>query len=43
MPGEMTARACYCSVLNECWITDFQQSRPQPVKDCRAPAGLKRW
>lgn len=43
MREQLTARACYCSVLNECWITDFQQSRPQPVKDCRAPASLKRW
>jgi hypothetical protein len=41
--GELTARACYCSVLNECWITGFDQSRPKPVKDCRAPAGLVRW
>jgi hypothetical protein len=40
---ELTARACYCSVLNECWISDFEQSRPKPVKDCRAPAGLVRW
>jgi hypothetical protein len=40
---ELTARACYCSVLNECWITDFKQGRPKPVKDCRAPAGLVRW
>lgn len=41
--GELTARACYCSVLNECWITDFELGRPKPVKDCRAPAGLVRW
>jgi hypothetical protein len=40
---ELTARACYCSVLDECWITDFQQSRPKAVKDCKAPADMKRW
>jgi hypothetical protein len=32
-----TARACYCSVLDECWLTDFGTERPKPVKSCKVP------
>jgi hypothetical protein len=35
--------ACYCSVLDECWRTDFSPGRPSRVKDCRVPAGAKLW
>jgi hypothetical protein len=28
------AHACYCSVLEECWLTDFRQTRPQRVASC---------
>lgn len=35
---EMTFQACYCSVLQECWQTNFSTTRPQPIKDCQAPA-----
>ena len=32
------ARACYCSVLDECWTTHFETSRPVKVQSCdRAP------
>ncbi|HYL27243.1 MAG TPA: hypothetical protein VEW74_05365 [Candidatus Nitrosotalea sp.] len=27
-------RACYCSVLDDCWIFDDRRSQPQPVNDC---------
>jgi hypothetical protein len=27
-------RACYCSVLDECWLFDERKSTPQPVKVC---------
>jgi len=40
---DLTFRACYCSVLNECWETNFDNKRPQPVKECRVVAGEKLW
>ncbi len=40
---DLTARACYCSVLGECWETDFGPGRPRAVKECKAPAGAKLW
>lgn len=27
-------RACYCSVLDKCWILDSKQDEPQPVRQC---------
>lgn len=39
----LTARACYCSVLEECWLTDFGRGRPKRVPDCRVPADVKPW
>ncbi len=32
---QLRAEACYCSVLDECWITNFSD-QPQPVNSCRA-------
>jgi len=40
---DLTARACYCSVLDECWITDFDTVRPQKVKDCAVPKNMAIW
>jgi hypothetical protein len=40
---DLTYRACYCSVLNECWETNFDRKRPQPVKECKVAAGEKLW
>lgn len=38
---KMRLRACYCSVLDECWILDSSQDEPAPVKQCpAAPAVL---
>jgi len=40
---DITYHACYCSVLNECWETDFDRKRPQPVKECKVSPGEKLW
>jgi hypothetical protein len=40
---EITMKACYCSVLDECWETNFNQKRPQPVKDCHVDPNEKLW
>jgi hypothetical protein len=40
---DLTYHACYCSVLNECWETDFDHKRPQPVKECKVSSNEKLW
>ncbi len=30
-------RACYCSVLDDCWIFDSEREDPAPVSRCPAP------
>jgi hypothetical protein len=40
---DITYHACYCSVLNECWETDFDRKRPQPVKECKVSPDDKLW
>jgi hypothetical protein len=40
---QITLKACYCSVLNECWETDFDNKRPQPVKECKVAPDEKLW
>jgi hypothetical protein len=40
---DMSVRACYCSVLDECWQTDFGSSRPTPVKECHTPPNAVLW
>jgi hypothetical protein len=40
---DLTYHACYCSVLNECWETDFDHKRPQPAKACKVAPGDKLW
>jgi hypothetical protein len=40
---DLTFHACYCSVLDECWETDFDRKRPQPVKECKVVPGEKLW
>ena len=34
--GVIKLRACYCSVFDQCWETNFQTSRPKPVAECPA-------
>jgi hypothetical protein len=40
---DLTFHACYCSVLNECWVTDFDRQRPKPVAECKVTPGEKLW
>lgn len=37
----LRARACYCSVLGECWVTDFKQLRPTPVDRCETDGRMQ--
>jgi hypothetical protein len=34
---EIDWRACYCSVFDECWLSDLRTLHPQPVKECPVP------
>jgi len=34
----LSFRACYCSILDECWISNLRSTRVQPVKACPEPA-----
>jgi hypothetical protein len=36
--GHISFRACYCSILDECWITDLQHTQVTPIHECAAPA-----
>jgi hypothetical protein len=29
-------RACYCSIVGECWVSDLRSLDPQPVEACKA-------
>ncbi len=31
---KMTVRSCYCSIFNDCWVTEGMQGLPKPVKQC---------
>jgi hypothetical protein len=35
---EIKFRACYCSILNECWVSNLLDTHMQPVKACPEPA-----
>lgn len=39
---KIAAEGCYCSVLDQCWITDFN-SRPRTVKACEPIPDNQRW
>ena len=39
----MSFNACFCSVLNECWMTDFNTAHPQPVKTCPGRTRERVW
>jgi hypothetical protein len=34
---QITFRVCYCSVLDQCWISDLRSTRTEPVPECTAP------
>jgi hypothetical protein len=40
---DISARACYCSVLDECWQTNFDANRPLKVDRCDTPANAVLW
>ncbi|HEY1527323.1 MAG TPA: hypothetical protein VGH51_13895 [Candidatus Angelobacter sp.] len=40
---DITYNACYCSVLDECWQTDFSSSHPKRVEECHAPPDNTLW
>lgn len=35
--SKIRMRACYCSVLDDCWLFDSAREDPQPVSRCPAP------
>lgn len=39
---KIEGKACYCSVLEECWITDLT-TPPKDVKSCPAVPQNERW
>jgi hypothetical protein len=39
---KVEAEACYCSVLEECWLTDFT-NQPREVKACERIPEKQRW
>lgn len=40
---DITFSACYCSVLDECWQTDFNSSHPKRVEECHVPPDNTLW
>jgi hypothetical protein len=36
---KLNFRTCYCSVFDECWITDARNPRPARVKECPVATG----
>ena len=34
---KITFRVCYCSVLDQCWISDLRSTRVRPVDECPIP------
>jgi len=35
--SQLRFRACYCSVLNQCWRSNLQSISSEPVRECSAP------
>ncbi len=33
---EVKLRACYCSIVGECWVSDLRSLDPEPVAACKA-------
>ena len=34
---DLSFRACFCSVLDECWTADLRTTRATPVRECQMP------
>jgi hypothetical protein len=41
--NDIDIRACYCSVMEQCWITDFGRVRPTHVASCPVPKDVNPW
>lgn len=39
---KLKVRACYCSIFNDCWVTEGMQGLPRPVNKCPADWSLYR-
>jgi hypothetical protein len=39
---KLQVRACYCSIFNDCWVTEGMQGLPKAVKKCPANWSLYR-
>ncbi|HUJ52846.1 MAG TPA: hypothetical protein VLX08_04785 [Steroidobacteraceae bacterium] len=35
--GSIVMRACYCSVFDECWLSDLRTLHPPRLKECPVP------
>jgi hypothetical protein len=35
--NQVTFRVCYCSVLDQCWISDLRSTTTRAVDQCTAP------
>jgi hypothetical protein len=35
--SDITVRACYCSVFDECWVSSLRTMKPTPVSECPTP------
>lgn len=38
---KVVVRSCYCSIFDDCWITDSRKANPEPVEVC--PTNWKRF
>jgi len=34
---DVTFKACYCSILSQCWVSNLANTQTRPVKACPAP------
>jgi len=40
---EVTVKACYCSVLDDCWMFDSTKMDPEPVRSCPVLSAEEEW
>jgi len=40
---DVTVKACYCSVLDDCWMFDSTKMDPEPVRSCPALTAEEEW
>ena len=40
---DITVQACYCSVLDDCWIFDSTRMDPEPVRSCPVLSAEEEW